>query len=143
MNQFRDFTYDNKSFANLPQLINETKTNDDLHWAVILDPAIEAIKTQDYPVFMDGYNSDVFIKWDKSVPKEQRYNPPNVPSDRDVVYGKVWPKGPAAFPDFFKNVTQEWWQKWISYLHNKLDIKFDALWIVCIIYTVLYNLLLN
>jgi hypothetical protein len=46
------------------------------------------------------------------------------------MYGKVWPHGPAAFPDFFKNVTHVWWKKWMNYLHKDLNVKFDALWIV-------------
>jgi hypothetical protein len=46
------------------------------------------------------------------------------------MYGKVWPHGPAAFPDFFKNATHVWWNKWMNYLHKDLNVKFDALWIV-------------
>ncbi|XP_054158490.1 sucrase-isomaltase, intestinal-like [Oppia nitens] len=126
MDQYHDFSYNRQSFAGLPQLIHETKLNDNLHWTLILDPAIEAVE-KDNPVFMDGYNRDVYVKWDKSIAKQDRYNPPNVPSDRDVLYGKVWPRGPAAFPDFFKNVTHEWWIRWVGQLHK--DLQFDALWI--------------
>src|SRR5882724_6030972 len=115
LDQYHDFSYSKTNFAKLPQLIADTKKQHKFHWTLILDPAIEAV-TKDNPVFMDGYNKEVYIKWDKSIPKEKRYNPPNVPSDKDVVYGKVWPKGPVAFPDFFKNVTHSWWEKWARYL---------------------------
>ena len=56
-----------------------------------------------------------------------RHNPPNVPTDKDVMYGRVWPKGPVAFPDFFKNATVTWWKDMIKHLHK--DLKCDALWI--------------
>ena len=129
MDQYHDFSYDHVNFAKLPELIRETKAKHNLHWTLILDPAIEAV-TKDNPVFKDGYDKDVYVKWNQSVPKTERWNPPNAPTDKDVIYGHVWPKGPAAFPDFFKNVTQNWWQKWIGYLYNDLGVKFDALWIV-------------
>ena len=130
MDKYHDFSYDHNNFKNLPALVRDSKAKHNMRWTLILDPAIEAINNQSNPPFPDGYQKNVFIKWDKSIPKEKRWNPPNAPSDRDVFYGHVWPRGPAAFPDFFKNVTQGWWQKWIGYLHNDLGVKFDALWIV-------------
>ena len=135
MDEYRDFSYNRDNFADLPALINNTKSKQNLHWTLILDPAIEAHDYESgtkYGVFKDGYEKEVFITWDKKTPKEQRYNPTNAPSDKDVFYGKVWPKGPAAFPDFFKKKTQDWWKKWVAYLYNDLGVKFDALWIVSI-----------
>ncbi|CAG2183189.1 unnamed protein product, partial [Oppiella nova] len=55
-----------------------------------------------------------------------RFNPPDVPTDKDTYYGKVWPYGPAAFPDFFKNETVLWWQGQVKNLHDTLP--FDSLW---------------
>jgi len=60
----------------------------------------------------------------------ERGNPNNVYTDRDVMYGRVWPDGPAAFPDYFKNVTQNWWVKNLEHLYKDLGWRFDALWIV-------------
>ena len=131
MNNSRDFSYDHKNFGNLPELIKENKEKHGLRWMFIVDPGIEGSNNPELnPPFTDGYKKDVFVKWGKDVPKEQRYNPPNVPLDKDIIYGKVWPDGPVAYPDFFKNRTHEWWQKWIGYFYNDLNIKFDALWIV-------------
>ena len=133
MDKYHDFSYDHNKFAKLPELIRDTKDKLNFHWTLILDPGIEAVTDNSNPPFKDGYEQDVFIKWDKRVPKKDRWNPPNAPSAKDVIYGHVWPKGPAAFPDFFKNKTTNWWQKWIGYLHNDLNVKFDALWIVNIV----------
>ena len=131
MDRKRDFSYDHKRFDGLPELIRDTKAQHNIRWAFIVDPGIDAFNDpKENPPFTDGYNKDVFITWDKKVPKEQRQkNPSGVPLDKGLVYGNVW-SGPVAFPDFFKNVTHEWWQKWIKYFHNDLNVKFDALWIV-------------
>ena len=73
MDQHRDFSYDKTKFGGLPQLISDTKAQNNFHWAVILDPGIEGSNsTTTNPPFMDGYNKGVYIKWDKSVPKDQR-----------------------------------------------------------------------
>ena len=131
MNNSRVFTYDHKNFAGLPKMIHDTKAKHNLRWTFIVDPGIEGSTNPELnPPFTDGYKKEVFIKWDKNVPKEERYNPSGVPLDKDVIYGKVWPDGPVAFGDFFKNKTHEWWQKWFEYWYNDLDVKFDALWIV-------------
>jgi alpha-glucosidase (family GH31 glycosyl hydrolase) len=128
MDQYHDFTYDHNKFAKLPELISDTKRDHKLHWALALDHSIEA----NNPVFPDAYKQDVFIKWPKSLFMTERHNPENVPTDRDVMYGKALygSHGPAAFPDFFKNVTHVWWKKWINYMHKDMNLKFDALWIV-------------
>ena len=95
----------------------------------ILDPAIEA-NNSNYAAFADGYKSEVYVKWPESVNASMRFNPIDVPNDKDVIYGHVWPKGYGAFPDFFKNATADWWKRWISHMYNDLGLKFDALWIV-------------
>ena len=122
----RDFTYSPENFKNLPELIRETKKDHSIRWTLILDPAIEAVTTN-YPPFTEGYTDDVFIKWPADIVKNIKF-PPNVPTDKNVLYGKVWPDGPVAFPDFFKNSTRKWWKKMIANLQK--DLQFDALWIV-------------
>jgi alpha-glucosidase (family GH31 glycosyl hydrolase) len=129
LDQYRDFTYGHKKFAELPDLISETQKKHKLRWTLPLDPVIEANEKEN-PVFSDGYTKDVFLKWSKSVPMAERHNPPNVPTDKGVMYGKEMPSGPAVFPDFFKNVTHVWWKKWINYMRNDLNLTFDGLWIV-------------
>ncbi|CAG2179166.1 unnamed protein product, partial [Oppiella nova] len=126
MDKYEDFTYDKQAFAGLPELFKDTKTQNQLHWTLILDPGIEGNNKQ-YQTFNEGYKNDVFVKWPKSVDPKDRFNPPDVPTDKDTAYGKVWPNGPAAFPDFFKNETLVWWQGQVKNLHDILP--FDSLWI--------------
>ncbi|CAG2113294.1 unnamed protein product, partial [Medioppia subpectinata] len=126
MENYEDFTYDKHAFAGLPELFKDTIAKNNLHWTLMLDAAIEANNTA-YQSFNEGYKQDVFIKWSKEVPVKDRHNPPNVPIDKDTIYGKVWPYGPAAFPDFFKSKTDQWWHNQVKNLHDVLP--FDALWI--------------
>lgn len=125
MDEFRDFTVDEKNFPKLGDYVNKTKVENGIRWTLILDPAIQA-DHPGYRAFEEGYKRDVFIRWPNQV--NHNNHPPNVPTDKNVLYGKVWPKGPAAFPDFFKKATQQWWTEMIEELHHK--VPFDALWIV-------------
>lgn len=127
MDEHRDFTYDQKNFAGLPEYIEETKEKNNMRWTLIIDPAIEADKPG-YKAFDEGYKRDVFIKWPASVPVDQRTKAGNAPMDKGVMYGHVWPSGPAGFPDFFKNVTKQWWIDTHKDFHKTLP--FDAIWIV-------------
>ncbi len=124
----RDFTIDQTNFGSLPNLIEETQRNLNLHWTPIIDPAVQGNDSH-YNIFIDGYHQNVFIKWPKSVPMDERHNPKDVYTDRDTMYGRVWPEGPVAYPDFLKNVTQNWWVKNLQHLYS-IGWKFDALWIV-------------
>lgn len=129
----RDFTLDKKNHADLPKLLEDTHKMG-IRWNLIIDPYVEAYdypSGKQYPPFTDGYKDQVYIKWDKSVPKEQRYHSANAPSDKDVIYTKGWPAGPIAVPDFFKTKTHAWFNRSLSLLHNDLGMKFDGLWIVC------------
>ncbi|KAF7699232.1 hypothetical protein HF521_003974 [Silurus meridionalis] len=126
-----DFVLD-KDFANLPQLVEKMR-GEGMRFIFILDPAISGNETS-YPAFENGLVSDVFIKWPAEL-------------GDDIVWGKVWPDLPnvtvdesldwdtqiekyrsyAAFPDFFRNRTAEWWLKEITDFYAK--IRFDGLWI--------------
>ena len=122
----RDFTYEKAKFDGLPEYIRQTQKDKSLKWTLILDPAIEGDR-KDYEAFNTGYEKDVFVKWSKSTPESDRSKPENAPSDKGVMYGHVWPPGPAAFPDFFKNVTKQWWKERLAGLHAVLN--YDAIWI--------------
>jgi maltase-glucoamylase len=124
----RDFTIDETNFGSLPNLIADTQRNLNLHWTPIIDPAVQGNDSH-YNIFTDGYHQNVFVKWPKSVPMDERHNPKDVYTDRDTMYGRVWPEGPVAYPDFLKNVTQNWWVKNLQHLYS-IGWKFDALWIV-------------
>lgn len=127
MHEFQDFTYDRQNFENITDLIAKTKKEQKLKWILILDPAINANDTQ-YEAFSDGLKNDVFVKWPKNIPEKERNNPKGVDTTHDILYGRVWPYGPAAFPDFLKNSTKTWWKKWVKHLHDQIE--FDGLWIV-------------
>ncbi|CAG2100956.1 unnamed protein product [Medioppia subpectinata] len=128
MNRFQDFTYDKENFKGLPQLISWLKNDHNIHTTLMLSPAILG-NDSTYNAFSDGYDNDVYIKWPKYVNTSEQHNPPDVRTDKSVLYGKVWPDGPVAFPDFFKPATHKWWTKWIQYTYKDLDLKFDSIWI--------------
>ncbi|XP_052541641.1 sucrase-isomaltase, intestinal [Tympanuchus pallidicinctus] len=131
-----DFTL-SQNFSGLPDLIIKIK-EEGMRFIIILDPTISGNET-DYPPFSRGVDNDVFMKW---------------PNSNDIIYSRVWPFLPnvevdeslpeqtqiqlygahAAFPDFLRNSTVEWWKREIvEFYDNPTDpsksIKFDGLWI--------------
>ncbi|NWV96371.1 MGA protein, partial [Machaerirhynchus nigripectus] len=130
-----DFTL-STHFAGLPALINKIKA-EGMRFIIILDPAISGNETN-YPAFSRGVDNDVFIKR---------------PGTNEILYSKVWSFLPnvqindslphetqielyaahAAFPDFFRNSTVEWWKREIWEVYNNPNtsksLKFDGLWI--------------
>uniref|UniRef100_A0A8C9FCH6 alpha-glucosidase n=1 Tax=Pavo cristatus TaxID=9049 RepID=A0A8C9FCH6_PAVCR len=131
-----DFTL-STHFAGLPDLINKIK-GEGMRFVIILDPTISGNET-DYPTFSRGVENDVFMKR---------------PNSDEIIYSRVWPFLPnvqvneslpeqtqiavniahAAFPDFLRNSTVEWWKREIvEFYNNPTDpsksIKFDGLWI--------------
>ncbi|NWR83956.1 MGA protein, partial [Furnarius figulus] len=131
-----DFTL-STHFTGLPALINRIK-GDGMRFIIILDPAISGNETN-YPAFSRGLEKDVFIKR---------------PNSNEILYSKVWSFLPnvqvneslphetqielyaahAAFPDFFRNSTAEWWKREILDVYNnptnpERSLKFDGLWI--------------
>ncbi|XP_027028042.2 sucrase-isomaltase, intestinal [Tachysurus fulvidraco] len=122
-----------QDFRNLTNLIKKMR-EEGMRFIFILDPAISGNETN-YPAFQNGVANDVFIKW-----------PANLTNG--IVWGKVWPDFPnvtvnesldwqtqvekyrsyAAFPDFFRNSTADWWLKEIMDFYNA-NITFDGLWI--------------
>ncbi|XP_048170897.1 maltase-glucoamylase-like [Corvus hawaiiensis] len=134
MDRQMDFTISPR-FAGLPALIDKIKA-EGMRFIIILDPAISGNET-DYPTFSRGVDNDVFIKR---------------PGTNEILYSKVWPFLPnvqvneslpeqtqiqlygahAAFPDFFRNSTAEWWKKEILEAYSNPNasrsLKFDGLW---------------
>ncbi|KFO89640.1 Maltase-glucoamylase, intestinal, partial [Buceros rhinoceros silvestris] len=110
-----DFTLSPR-FAGLPALIDKIR-GEGMRFILILDPAISGNET-DYPAFMRGVEKDVFIKW---------------PNSDDIIYGKLY-RAYAAFPDFFRNSTIDWWAQEIAEVYSNphnasRSLKFDGLWI--------------
>ncbi|XP_043925917.1 maltase-glucoamylase, intestinal-like [Protopterus annectens] len=131
MDRQMDFTLGEK-FRRLPEIIDKMHS-EGMRVVVILDPAIAGNETDLYPAFTNGVKQNVFIKW---------------PNSSDIVWGKVWPDFPnvtvdesvdwdtavqlyrayAAFPDYFLNVTNEWWKAEIKDFYENMNIRFDGLW---------------
>ncbi|NXG00716.1 MGA protein, partial [Sakesphorus luctuosus] len=136
MERQMDFTL-SPQFSGLPALINRLKEKEGMRFILILDPAISANETF-YPAFSRGEENDVFIKR---------------PNSTEILYSKVWSFLPnveineslpfdtqielyaahAAYPDFFRNSTVEWWKREILEVYNNPNssksLKFDGLWI--------------
>lgn len=133
-----DFTLDEDDFQGLPDLFNQMR-NEGMRTIIILDPAISGNETRSYEAFTSGVQENVFITWENS---------------SDIMWGKVWPDLPnvfvdttkdwdyqvqhyrayAAFPDFFRNATADWWHTAIKdYYTNPSNssksVKFDGIWI--------------
>ncbi|XP_058412401.1 sucrase-isomaltase, intestinal [Diceros bicornis minor] len=126
-----DFTI-GEEFSELPQFVDRIRA-EGMRYIIILDPAISGNETQPYPAFERGQEKDVFVKW---------------PNTDEICWAKVWPDLPnitidesltedeavnasrahAAFPDFFRNSTAEWWAREILDFYNN-KMKFDGLWI--------------
>ncbi|NXS33395.1 MGA protein, partial [Pomatostomus ruficeps] len=130
-----DFTI-SSSFLGLPALIDKIKA-EGMRFIIILDPAISANQSN-YPAYTRGVENDVFIKR---------------PDTNEILYSKVWSFLPnvqineslphetqvelyaahAAFPDFFRRSTADWWKREILEVYNNpnasLSLKFDGLWI--------------
>ncbi|NWI99491.1 MGA protein, partial [Crypturellus undulatus] len=136
MERQMDFTIGAK-FAGLPALVNKIK-QEGMRFIPILDPSISGNESN-YLTFTRGVEKDVFIKW---------------PNTNDIIFSKVWPFLPnvevnetlpeqtqiqlygahAAFPDFLRNSTAEWWKQEIADCYNNptnasMSLKFDGLWI--------------
>uniref|UniRef100_A0A2K5L4M8 Sucrase-isomaltase n=1 Tax=Cercocebus atys TaxID=9531 RepID=A0A2K5L4M8_CERAT len=126
-----DFTI-GEAFQDLPQFVDKIR-GEGMRYIIILDPAISGNETRTYPAFERGQQNDVFVKW---------------PNTSDICWAKVWPDLPnitidktltedeavnasrahAAFPDFFRTSTAEWWAREIVDFYNE-KMKFDGLWI--------------
>uniref|UniRef100_A0A4X2L9V0 Sucrase-isomaltase n=1 Tax=Vombatus ursinus TaxID=29139 RepID=A0A4X2L9V0_VOMUR len=126
-----DFTL-GENFEGLPQFVDRIR-KDGMRYIIILDPAISGNETEPYPAYTRGLQKDVFVRW---------------PNTDEICWAKVWPDLPnitidetltedeavnasrahAAFPDFFRPNTADWWATEIQdfYINH---MKFDGLWI--------------
>jgi len=109
MSLHRDWTYDNSSYAGLPDIIH------DLHdhgqkYMIIVDPGISNSYTGQYKPYDLGLAMKVFVQNASSLP----------------MIGSVWP-GPTAFPDFTHPSSHDYWSEVASDYHKVAP--FDGLWI--------------
>jgi len=129
MDKYYDFSFDHKNFKGLPDYMSETQKKLGLHWELIWNPEIIG-NDSNYIAFQEGYKNDIYIKWPKEIPLSERHNPLDVPTDTDIIYGRMWPNGPSAYPDFFRASAHEWWKKWLNYTNTVLGLPLEGMWMV-------------
>lgn len=103
-----DWTYDQKDFATLPDVVQDLHSHGQ-HYINIIDPAISV--TTGYEPYESGLESNVFIKMANS---------------DDPLVGIVWP-GKTVFPDFTHPNATKWWTDCAAKFHQ--SIPFDGIWI--------------
>jgi len=82
----------------------------DQHYIMMVDPAVAY---QDYPAFNNGADQGIFLKY----------------ANGSIYQGVVWP-GVTAFPDWFNDATQAYWNgEFDSFFNGDDGIDIDALWI--------------
>lgn len=120
MDERKDFTIDPVNFKDIDKYFDELHTKN-LKTIIILDPAL-VVNYTDYEPYNRGKAKGVFMTW----PDDYK-NPDFNDTNSQIILGYCWPRGKVAYPDFFKNSTQDWWIDEIK-RHYQL-LKFDGLWI--------------
>ncbi|CAF5157771.1 unnamed protein product, partial [Rotaria magnacalcarata] len=111
MSSYLDFTYDQKNFHGLADLVRALQS-DGKHYVNIIDPGISSVQSSgSYPPYDDGVKKGIFIT---------KFN------STEIITGKVWP-GVTAFPDFTNPNSIEWWTNVASAYHD--IVPFDGMWI--------------
>ena len=95
MKVYEDFTFDDNNFNGLPDFITDLHSKN-MKFISIIDAGVA--KRDDYPMYTDGVEQDVFIKSGKG---------------DEASVGQVWP-GDAVFPDWFANNTADWWHMYMD-----------------------------
>ncbi|KAF2643844.1 alpha-glucosidase b [Massarina eburnea CBS 473.64] len=110
MDNYKVFTLGaNFPLAKVRDFISNLHRNNQ-HYIVMVDPAVAY---QNYDAFNNGVNSDVFLKLNNG----------------SIYKGEVWP-GVTAFPDWFHNNTQSYWNnQFETFFNADSGVDIDALWI--------------
>ncbi|KAF2710148.1 glycoside hydrolase family 31 protein [Pleomassaria siparia CBS 279.74] len=109
MDSYKVFTLGAKfPLEGMRTLVNNLHANDQ-HYIVMVDPAVAY---QDYPAFNNGKDAGIFLQQNGSIYK-----------------GRVWP-GVTAFPDWFHDKTQGYWDNEFETFFSASDgVDIDGLWI--------------
>ncbi|MCB9437363.1 MAG: glycoside hydrolase family 31 protein [Anaerolineales bacterium] len=105
MDGYRVFTYDRKTFGDLPQLLKDLK-KDGFKSVAILDPGVK--EDPEYSAFQSGLAAKAFYTY---------------PDDTTFI-APVW-AGSSAFPDFTKPNARQWWAGQVT---DFLKLDFDGIW---------------
>ncbi len=105
MEAFKDFTWNQEAFPDLPGLIRELK-EDHIRVVPIIDAGVKVEAGE--ATYEEGVEKDYFCK------KE----------DGSLFVGAVWP-GHAVFPDFFRDEVRQWFG---DKYHGLMDAGVEAFW---------------
>lgn len=108
MDKYKDFTYDTKSFAGLPDFVEEIHSKG-MHYVLMIDPGISNSQ-ESYNPYDEGLDDDVFVK----------------NANGSLFIGKVWP-GTTVYPDFSHPAATSYWTRQFRRLYD--IIKYDGVWI--------------
>ena len=105
MEDYKDFTWDDEKFPDLPGLISEFK-QDNLRVVPIIDAGVKVEEGD--PTYDEGVAKDYFCK----------------KADGSLFVGAVWP-GHAVFPDFLREDVRAWFG---SKYHKLMEAGVEAVW---------------
>ncbi|KAK2584914.1 hypothetical protein KPH14_002510 [Odynerus spinipes] len=107
-----DFTYDNKTFEDLPQFIEELHRLG-MHYIPLIDAGVSASEASgSYRPYDEGVQQDIFVK-------DAMSNKPFL--------GKVWNTVSTTWPDFTHPKAKDYYLNMMQDLHN--NIAYDGAWI--------------
>ncbi|KAL3074589.1 hypothetical protein niasHT_034926 [Heterodera trifolii] len=126
MERFKDFTYDKKKWAGLPEFAKQLHSWD-MKLVLIWDPPVQA----NYSTFQRAIDKGVsFIEWPTEALVQKEVND-LYPLTRDtkIMLGPMWPDYHCGFPDFLDPLpnTTDWWVDEFVRFHN--EVQFDGIWI--------------
>ncbi|KAI4475513.1 hypothetical protein M0802_015126 [Mischocyttarus mexicanus] len=112
MNKNKDFTYDNETFKDLPEFVDELHKLG-MHYIPLIDAGISASEASgSYRPYDEGVIEGIFIK-------DSISNKP--------FKGKVWSNGLTVWPDFTHPKAKDYYLNMMQDMHNKF--KYDGAWI--------------
>nr|CAD7427821.1 unnamed protein product [Timema monikensis] len=106
-----DFTYNQTTYAGLPQFVNLLHQVG-MHYIPLIDPGISAAEPAGtYPPYDEGLKLGIFVKNSSGQP----------------FIGKVWNPVDTVWPDFTHPKTVDYWLNQLKSMHDKFQ--FDGAWI--------------
>nr|CAD7395425.1 unnamed protein product [Timema cristinae] len=106
-----DFTYNQTTYAGLPQFVNLLHQVG-MHYIPLIDPGISAAEPAGtYPPYDEGLKLGIFVKNSSGQP----------------FIGKVWNPVDTVWPDFTHPKTVDYWLDQLKSMHDKFQ--FDGAWI--------------